>query len=789
MPKQLSVVQEEHLAVSFEVEKSPGPEVLCGSSDSGDQADGTEDFQEVPDTPEEPLDSKGSTPLPVLCVEDGMVILRFSEIFGIHEPLKKAGKRDRGYFTHREKYKSMDDSDRVEEDEEAFLKDTDQGFSFIGWEKAIQHDISEFTDEPLVKGGLEISAHSEEHVKDCYSNPEAMKEEAVLNFASGWQSPLCPRYFPLDQLDWEEQIVWDYSPATDDNSLKSPEISVSDLEASVSRETIQQTGQNLFTEQSIEPYEKDHEGGLCHSSVVLESFESKSHSESMGMPSLESRFHPQLLRLESKLGVDSLNGSESKSKCVTKDPYKIDLVKCFRKLELQNKDIIEGSWLDNVIWEPHSVIAKPKLILDLQDEQMLFEILDNKESKHLQLHSGAMVITRPAKPDSRSHEVSDHKYQPGWQFNIANDKFYVNRKVSQQLQSNSNKRMAHGVRVHHSAPALKLQTMKLKLSNKDIANFHRPRAICYPHDIEVAVRQQGRLSTQGPMKVILKSLGGRGCKLHVDAEETVSSVKAKASKKLDFKPSETVKIFYLGKELEDDKSLAAQNVQPNSLLHLIRTRLHLWPRAQKLPRENKSLRPPGAFKKKSDLSVKDGHVFLMEYCEERPLLLNNVGMGANLCTYYQKTSSGDQTTSGMLRNGNQTLGNVLLLEPADKSPFIGDIKAGYSQSSLETNMYKAPIFSHKVPSTDFLLVRSPKGKLSIRRIDKIAVVGQQLLVTDFGAACYLFCLCSNQCVGCLPTPVLALPLSKSISQGGTIAFIRNLNLNGGGVPDINSLVV
>lgn len=81
---------------------------------------------------------------------------------------------------------------------------------------------------------------------------------------------------------------------------------------------------------------------------------------------------------------------------------------------------------------------------------------------------------------------------------------------------------------------------------------------------------------------------------------------------LDFKPLETVKIFYLGKELEDQKSLAAQNVRSNSLLHLVRTKIHLWPRAQRVPGENKSLRPPGAFKKKSDLSVKDGHVFLME---------------------------------------------------------------------------------------------------------------------------------------------------------------------------------
>lgn len=81
---------------------------------------------------------------------------------------------------------------------------------------------------------------------------------------------------------------------------------------------------------------------------------------------------------------------------------------------------------------------------------------------------------------------------------------------------------------------------------------------------------------------------------------------------VDFKPSEMVKIFYSGRELEDHKSLAAQTVRPNSLLHLVRTKIHLWPRAQKLPGVNKSLRPPGAFKKKSDLSVKDGHVFLME---------------------------------------------------------------------------------------------------------------------------------------------------------------------------------
>ncbi|KAJ0030572.1 hypothetical protein Pint_13734 [Pistacia integerrima] len=262
------------------------------------------------------------------------------------------------------------------------------------------------------------------------------------------------------------------------------------------------------------------------------------------------------------------------------------------------------------------------------------------------------------------------------------------------------------------------------LNCKDISNFHRPKALWYPHDNEVAVKEQGKLPTQGPVKIIIKSLGGKGSKLHVDTEETVSSIKAKASKKLDFKPTEMVKLFYLGKELEDHKSLSDENVQPNSLLHLVRTKLNLLLRAQKLPGENKSLRPPGAFKKKSDLSVKDGHIFLMEYCEERPLVLSNAGMGANLCTYYQKSAPGDQAST-LLCKGNNSLGNVVMLEPGDKSPFLGDIKAGCSQSSLETNMYRAPVFPHKVPSTDFLMVRSAKGKISIRRIDKIAVVGQQ----------------------------------------------------------------
>ncbi|XP_044490103.1 transcription initiation factor TFIID subunit 1-like isoform X4 [Mangifera indica] len=687
-------------------------------------------FEEVADILEESLDGQGSAPLPVLCVEDGMVILRFSEIFGIHEPLKKREKREQRYSIHKDKYSALDISNLVEEDEETYLKGSTQGVSFIKQAHAVQHDaslhdndVSESVKFGMVQDVTPLSGQLDERRKDSCISAEPMKEDLKLNLSAGWQSMLNPNCFPLDQHNWEDDILWDSSPAASENSFESCDIT--DFETALNGEPRLEPRQRMLHSDGSMKAEEDHSILLRNCHVLLESLGSGNFSNHTNNGFPGSKYHPQILRLESQLDLDNTNNGDHRRENISLEPCQTDAVKRFSELSLQNRDMMDGTWLDNIMWDPQDTVTKPKLILDLQDEQMLFEILDNKDSNDLQLHAGAMIVSQSVKSSSLdSFELAGRKYQCDWKFNIANDKFYMNGKISQQLQTNSNKRIPHGIRVHHSAPALKLQTMKLKLSNKDISNFHRPKALWYPHDSEVAVKEQGKLPTQGTMKIIIKSLGGKGSKLHVDADETVSSIKSKASKKLDFKPAETVKLFYLGKGLEDHKTLGEENVQPNSLLHLVRTKVHLLPRAQKLPGENKSLRPPGAFKKKYDLSVKDGHVFLMEYCEERPLLLSNAGMGANLCTYYRKSAPGDQAST-LLCKGNSSLGNVLTLEPGDKSPFLGEIKAGCSQSSLETNLYRAPIFPHKVPSTDFLLVRSAKGKISIRRIDKIAVVGQQ----------------------------------------------------------------
>lgn len=46
---------------------------------------------------DESIDGDMSSLLPVLYVEDGKAILRFSEIFGVKEPVKTARKRDSRY--------------------------------------------------------------------------------------------------------------------------------------------------------------------------------------------------------------------------------------------------------------------------------------------------------------------------------------------------------------------------------------------------------------------------------------------------------------------------------------------------------------------------------------------------------------------------------------------------------------------------------------------------------------------------------------------------------------------
>lgn len=672
--------------------------------------------------------------LPVLYEEDGKEVLRFSELFGQHE-LPRLCRKDKRHQKHLlPKGKPLaGHTESLEED----------GLVLLKFGCTMKTTFDEALDDPAdsegVEGGEDIEDSKDfmqlRQKRYAFESAQPMKEDQ-----GDWHTIL-ERIKPLPsanlqlihQEDWEEAIVWDegYSQKVredrldnaNDNSgsIQEMDVDTREEDAFCMRERDECWQASL--EKSNSEVIKSNMMWQVSRPVVLEPLCHKACPRST--PTTR---HPQLLRLESlsvSKEVDDVTGVTSQEDIVAK------VAGNFQRMNLQCTELLSGSWLDHIIWDDENLLSakgqNSKVIFNLRDDQMVFEIPEGKNRHHLRAHAAAMLVTPRLRNNGTEGGDAHHLgFSSLARFNISNDKYYMNKKNPQQQKSSLKKRTVHGIKVMHSTPATKLQTMKPKLTNKDLANFHRPKAVWYPHHNEVAAKEQGKLSVAGPMKVILKTMGGKGSKLNVDASESLESVKVKSTKKFgDLRTSEKTKIFYCGKELEDDINLAQQEVKPNSVLHLVRTKVYPWPKAQRLPGETKPTRPPGAFKRKSDLSVKDGHAFVAEYCEERPLLLNNVGMGARLCTYYRKASPTDSTAATLRNDRGSVVGIPVPLEPMEDSPFLGDIRPGDTQTCLETNMFRAPAFHHKVPPTDFLLVRSAKGKLSLRRIDGSYVIGQQ----------------------------------------------------------------
>ena len=152
---------------------------------------------------------------------------------------------------------------------------------------------------------------------------------------------------------------------------------------------------------------------------------------------------------------------------------------------------------------------------------------------------------------------------------------------------------------------------------------------------------------------------------------------------------------------------------------------------------------------RSDLSVASGEFVLFEYIEEHPPYMLNYGMASAVYNYYRSSSGAEDAEEeqghkrrerdaadatlkahGRLprhvtlllqhQNRKQTyehdaniprlqLGETKVLGPTDPSPFLGDIREGQTQPALANNLFRAPLFKHEVPSTDFLLICTHQG--------------------------------------------------------------------------------
>lgn len=182
----------------------------------------------------------------------------------------------------------------------------------------------------------------------------------------------------------------------------------------------------------------------------------------------------------------------------------------------------------------------------------------------------------------------------------------------------------------------------------------------------------------------------------------------------------------------------------------------------------------------SDLALTDGDFVCIEYIEERPLVLLNIGMASKIINYYRVPENVDDDTENSAENepskvsnnnkssslatsstkrlprfmaniGKDRInrntannnasfagidipklaeGHTEVLEKGDEFPLLGNIDAGAPpQPCLVNSLFRSPIFSHTSSPTDFLMVRVTSLKKGysfiIRQIPSLFLSGQQ----------------------------------------------------------------
>lgn len=149
---------------------------------------------------------------------------------------------------------------------------------------------------------------------------------------------------------------------------------------------------------------------------------------------------------------------------------------------------------------------------------------------------------------------------------------------------------------------------------------------------------------------------------------------------------------------------------------------------KKLGINKKSLNSFTTPKKLSLRTVDPNEFVIIEYVEENPLLLSNVGMSNLLIHYYRKQQQRDHPSLEF------SYGACRLLEQEEESSFgmFGDCAPGKVVSSIQNSLFKAPIFEHQSTATDFLAVcHHSKGKSQtsffLRKLpQKILLAGQTM---------------------------------------------------------------
>uniref|UniRef100_A0A8C8HBZ1 Transcription initiation factor TFIID subunit n=1 Tax=Oncorhynchus tshawytscha TaxID=74940 RepID=A0A8C8HBZ1_ONCTS len=322
----------------------------------------------------------------------------------------------------------------------------------------------------------------------------------------------------------------------------------------------------------------------------------------------------------------------------------------FSIFPIDNEELVYGRWEDNIIWDDQAMdrmLSPPVLTLDPNDENIILEIPDEKESERTSHSPSKENKKESALKKSRillgktgviKEEPQQNMSQPEVKdpWNLSNDEFYYPKQ--QGLRGTFG-----GNIIQHSISAVELRQpfFPTHMGPMKLRGFHRPSLKKYSF---------GTLSQPGP---------------HA-AQPLLKQIKKKA------------------KMREQERQASG-----GGDMFFMRT-------AQ-------------------DLTGKDGDLILAEYSEEYPPLIMQVGMATKIKNYY-KRKPGKDPGAPDCKYGETVYCHT--------SPFLGSLHPGQLLPAFENNLFRAPIYLHKMPETDFLVLRTRQGYF-IRELVDIFVVGQQ----------------------------------------------------------------
>lgn len=502
----------------------------------------------------------------------------------------------------------------------------------------------------------------------------ALKEE----LASLDREDVIGKFSAVHQLPWEESILWDQLDG------------------------------------------EEEQGPPTQASITLEGLPRQDMPDSHEDEVVALGRQTQLLRLENSPTLSKIEPNEFSFSC-------------------PNITLETGSWMGRIAWDDQHQSGPTPLLLDLNDKRMIFEAKPGTDVSSF-VNCAAQVVPSlvsvQAKPSSHPpvqviQACGDRALAI---FNLTNESF---DRVSGKKKAD---RVGGSFGVRHALPAATLTTMVPHLPPRLVLNFHRPRRLVMPAPLTDAQTQKNlsisfKLHQETVMWVQVRSLTGRvetaKIKNTATGNDLLAALVNKQKAKFDeLKRQHVLLCLAGGSVLDPNTSLYSQGVKAQSTIWLVCTKVDpLCTRIMgALPTGDSPRRPPAAFQRKRELlAAEKGHIMLVEYLEEFPLLLSNNGMGARLTTFYQKTSTSDNGAVKLKEKGHTPLGpgHVVSLNPDDDQPFIGKLDPGQHILSLETNMYRSPLYPYKTPKSLFMLVRSSQGRWMLRHIDSTFLAGQE----------------------------------------------------------------